>query len=67
MTYLVLHSVTRKPVSEHGTKKAATATADEMTQAHREVDARHEGQEVTFVVEKAPEPPLPILLNEDAA
>ena len=67
MTFLVLHSVTRQPVSEHGTKKAATATADEMTQAHREIDARHEGQEVAFVVEKAPEPPLPILVDGDAA
>ena len=54
--YEVKHAVTGETVGQHKTKKAATAQADEMTQAHREIDAHHEGVEVTFIVEKAPEP-----------
>ena len=56
--YEIRHAVTGQVVATHKTKKAATAQADEMTQAHREIDARHEGYEVTFIVEKAPEPEL---------
>jgi hypothetical protein len=63
--HAIKHAVTNEIVATHKTKKAATAQADQMTQAHREIDARHEGREVTFYVEKAPDP-LPILGEETA-
>lgn len=51
-SWIVRHAVTGQSVDEHGTKKAATAQADEMTQAHEKIDAKHEGQSVAFVVVK---------------
>ena len=55
--WIVKHAVTGQTVGEHGTKKAATAQADEMTEAHEKIAARHEGQHVSFIavkVEAAP-------------
>lgn len=51
-SWIVQHAVSGQNVGEHGTKKAATAEADEMTQAHQKIDAKHEGQSVAFVVVK---------------
>lgn len=51
-TWIVRHAVSRQTVGEHGTKKAATAQADEMTDAHVKINAKHEGQSVAFVVIK---------------
>lgn len=56
--YEIRHAVTGQVVAQHKTKKAATAQADEMTQAHREIDARHEGREVTFTVKKVDDPAI---------
>lgn len=55
-TWIVRHAVSGQNVGEHGTKKAATAQADEMTQAHEKIDAKHEGQSVVFVVVKVEDP-----------
>lgn len=55
-TWVVRHVITGQNVGEHGTKKAATAQADEMTQAHEKIDAKHEGQSVAFVVVKVEDP-----------
>lgn len=56
-TWVVRHAITGQSVGEHGTKKAASAQAKEMTEAHEAIDAKHEGQSVVFVaikVEAAP-------------
>ena len=54
--WIVLHDQTGQRCSEFGTKKAATAAAKEMTDAHAAVDARHDGQSVSFSVLKVQEP-----------
>jgi hypothetical protein len=54
--YQVFNAATHQLVGEHKTKKGATAQADEMVQAHREIDAKHEGAPVTFKVEKVEDP-----------
>lgn len=46
-------------IGEHKTKKAATAQADEMTEAHAAIKALNEGQPWEFVVEKVDDPTLP--------
>jgi len=55
--WIVKHAVTGQTVGEHGTKKAATAQADEMTKAHEKIDARHEGQHVSFITVKLEDAP----------
>lgn len=57
-TWIVRHAVTGQSVAEHGTKKAATAQADEMTEAHAAIDAKHEGQSVVFVAVKVEDAPV---------
>jgi len=56
--WIVQHAVTDQAVGEHGTKKAATAQADEMTTAHKAIDAKHEGQSVAFVAVKVDDTPV---------
>lgn len=56
-TWVVRHVVTGQNVGEHATKKAATAQADEMTQAHEKIEAKHEGQAVAFVAVKVEDAP----------
>ena len=51
-TWIVRHVVTGEVVGEHKTKKAASAQADEMTNAHETIKAKHEGQTVAFIVVK---------------
>lgn len=58
-TWIVRHVVSGQNVGEHGTKKAATAQADEMTQAHEAINAKHEGQSVAFVAIKVEDAPPP--------
>lgn len=55
--WIVRHAVTGQTVDEHATKKAATAAAKEMTEAHEAIDAKHEGQSVSFVVIKLDDAP----------
>lgn len=50
--WIVRHAITGQNVGEHGTKKAASAQVNEMTQAHEKIDAKHEGQSVAFVAVK---------------
>ena len=57
-TWIVRHVVTGQTVGEHSTKKAATAQADEMTEAHAAIEARHEGQSVAFVAVKIEDAPV---------
>lgn len=58
-TWIVRHVITGQNVGEHGTKKAATAQADEMTGAHEAINAKHEGQSVAFVAVKVDDAPPP--------
>ena len=46
-------------LGEHKTKKAATAQADEMTEAHAAIGARNEGEPWAFTVEKVDDPTPP--------
>lgn len=64
-TWQVRHSVTDQLQSEHGTKKAATETADEMSAAHARVEAKHQGQPVAFIVVKLDNPPPAEAVVED--
>lgn len=57
--WIVRHAVTGQTVGEHGTKKAASTQANEMTEAHEAIDAKHEGQSVAFVVVKVEDAPPP--------
>lgn len=66
-TWIVRHAITGKTVGEHGTKKAATAQADEMTDAHEAINAKHEGQSVVFVAIKVEDAPAEVAPVEDAA
>jgi hypothetical protein len=45
-------------LAEHKTKKAATAAAKEMQDAHEQIEARHNGEPVTFAVEKVDQEPV---------
>lgn len=65
-TWIVRHAVTGQTVDEHGTKKAATAQADEMTKAHEKIDARHEGQSVAFIAVKVEDAPPSEPVAEEA-
>lgn len=56
--WIVRHAVSGQTVGEHGTKKAATAQAEEMTEAHKAIKARHEGQHVAFVAIKVEDAPV---------
>ena len=50
--WIVRHAVSGQLVDLYNTKKAATAAAKEMTEAHAKIEALHNGEPVTFSVEK---------------
>ena len=52
MSWVVVHDQAELDYGHHKTKKAATAAAKEMTEAHEEIGARHNGEPITFRVEK---------------
>lgn len=52
MSWVVIHDQTSQESGWHKTKKAATAAAKEMTEAHEKADALHNGEPITFSVEK---------------
>lgn len=52
MSWLVIHDQAAQEYGWHKTKKAATAAAKEMTEAHEKIGARHNGEPITFSVEK---------------
>lgn len=54
-TWIVRHIISGQTVAEHSTKKAATAQAKEMTDAHVAIDAKHEGMPVGFIPMKLEE------------
>lgn len=52
MSWVVIHDQAEQEYGWHKTKKAATAAAKEMTEAHEKADALHNGEPITFSVEK---------------
>jgi hypothetical protein len=52
MSWVVIHEQTGQQVGEHKTKKKATEQASEMQAAHEKIEARHNGEPITFRVEK---------------
>lgn len=56
--WIVRHAITGQTVAEHGTKKAASAQAAEMTDAHEAIKAKHEGQSVAFIAIKVEDAPV---------
>jgi len=52
MSWVVVHEQAELDYGLHKTKKAATAAAKEMQDAHAKVEALHNGEPVTFRVEK---------------
>lgn len=52
MTWVVIHEQAKQKYGLHRTKKAATAAAKEMQEAHEKAGALHNGQAITFRVEK---------------
>lgn len=52
MSWLVVDKNTNQEIGQHKTRKAATAAAKEMTDAHAAISAKHDGEPVTFSVEK---------------
>ena len=58
MSWLVVHEQTGQQVGEHKTKKKATEQAGEMQAAHEKIKARHNGDPVTFSVEKLNQEPV---------
>jgi hypothetical protein len=50
--WVVVHEQAGYEYGQHKTKKAATAAAKEMQDAHEKVEALHDGKAVTFRVEK---------------
>ncbi len=52
MMWVVVHEQTGQDSGAHKTKKAATAAAKEMQDAHAQIEALHNGEPVTFRVEK---------------
>jgi hypothetical protein len=52
MSWVVIHEQTGHESEPHKTKKAATAAAKEMQDAHEKIEALHDGQAITFRVEK---------------
>ena len=69
MSWIVKAASGGPVLGEHKTKKAATAQADEMTQAHAAIDALNEGQPWEFTVEKIddPTPPADFAADEEPA
>lgn len=65
-TWVVRHVVAGQTVGEHGTKKAATAQAKEMTDAHEAINAKHEGQSVAFIAIKVEDAPTEAPVEEEA-
>lgn len=53
MNWTVIHDQAQIEYGRHKTKKAATAAAKEMTEAHAAINAKHEGKPITFSVEKS--------------
>ena len=52
MSWVVIHDQAEQEYGWHKTKKAATAAAKEMTDAHEKIGALHDGEPITFSVEK---------------
>jgi hypothetical protein len=52
MSWIVIHEQAEQEYGWHKTKKAATAAAKEMQAAHEKVEALHNGEPITFRVEK---------------
>lgn len=52
MSWAVIHEQAEQEYGLHKTKKAATAAAKEMQNAHEKVEALHNGEPITFRVEK---------------
>lgn len=52
MSWVVVHDQAEQDYGQHKTKKAATAAAKEMTEAHEKIGARHNGEPITFSVDK---------------
>ena len=52
MSWVVIHDQAAQEYGWHKTKKAATAAAKEMTDAHEKIGALHDGEPITFSVEK---------------
>lgn len=50
--WVVIHDQAEQEYGQHKTKKAATAAAKEMAEAHEKADALHNGEPITFSVEK---------------
>jgi hypothetical protein len=65
-TWIVRHAITGQTVDEHGTKKAATAQAKQMTEAHEKINAKHEGQSVAFIAIKVEDAPTEAPAEEAA-
>lgn len=51
-SWVVVHDQAEQEYGWHKTKKAATAAAKEMTDAHEKIGALHDGEAITFRVEK---------------
>ena len=58
MSWLVIHEQTGQQVGEHKTKKKATEQANEMQVAHEKIEARHNGEPVSFAVQKVDQEPV---------
>jgi hypothetical protein len=52
MSWVVIHEQAEQDYGLHKTKKAATAAAKEMQGAHEKIEALHQGEPITFRVEK---------------
>lgn len=50
--WVVIHEQAEMEYGQHKTKKAATGAAKEMQDAHDKAEALHNGEPVTFRVEK---------------
>jgi hypothetical protein len=57
MSWIVKAASGGPVLGEHKTKKAATAQAIEMKEAHAAIKALHQGEPWDFTVEKVDEPP----------
>ena len=59
MSWIVKAAQGGPVLGEHKTKKAATAQADEMTQAHAAINALNDGEPWVFIVDKVEDPTPP--------
>jgi len=50
--WVVVHEQAGYEYGQHKTKKAATAAAKEMQESHDKAEALHDGEPITFRVEK---------------